>query len=176
VLSLATLSGLFKARTFTLKYQQVFFLLKRMTHKNELNDGHYFQTSRNSPCFMIICVSECVPEWGGFRRYATPQHNKGFLDRWRWKEFLQMGRSAQMTHRFPSSGAHSTGSLWNDLCFRMGKIRKSEATHRYFGHEPFPFITLTIRFPLLRLCWMLINNYPEVTKRIWATWSGKEGS
>lgn len=45
-----------------------------------------------------LCVSVCVPEWEGLRRNATPQHDKGFLDRWRWGEFLNTGRSHKITH------------------------------------------------------------------------------
>lgn len=66
MLSLATLSGLLEARrSFTLKYQQIFFfLLKIMTLEKSSVGERYFLTSLNGPCFMTVsvCLGVCVPE------------------------------------------------------------------------------------------------------------------
>lgn len=75
-------------------------------------------------------------------------------------------------HTDPPPRGHTALDLSGMISdFRVGKTRKSEATHRDFRHEPFPSIVLIISFPLLLFRWMPINNYPEVTKRIRATQS-----
>lgn len=87
-------------------------------------DECYFHTSLNGSCFT---QSQCGTN-------ATPQHDKGFLDRWRWEEFLKIGRSAKKkkknTHKFPSSDAHNMDLPGRVSALRKGKTRKLEATHR----------------------------------------------
>lgn len=123
-----------------------------------------------------LCVSVCVCL--NRRCLEEMPHlsmTKGFLIDGGGKNSSRLENLYKITHNFPSSDAHSTGSTWKGLWSENGKEnRKSEATHRLQAWT-ISFLTLIINFPLQFFCWMPINNYSEVIKRIWALRSGKEG-
>lgn len=67
-------------RSFTLKYQHIFFLIKIMTPQNASMDEHSLQTSPNGPCFrtVSVCLSVCL-NGRGSEEMPHLSMTKGFL-------------------------------------------------------------------------------------------------